>query len=49
MGSVSNDVVHQADCSVLVIKDHQTLAEESQLGVVQPEPIDRPLGLEVAA
>ena len=49
MGSVSNDVVHQAHCSVLVIKDNQTLAEESQLGVAQPELSEQPLGLEVAA
>ncbi len=49
MGSVSNDVVHQAHCSVLVIKDNQTLAAESQLREAQPEPIDRPLGLQVAA
>lgn len=49
MGSVSNDVVHQAHCSVLIIKDNQTLAEESQLGIAQPELSEQPLGLEVAA
>ena len=45
-GSVSNDVVHQAHCSVLVIKDNITLTENPQLAVAQSQMSAQPLGLQ---
>ena len=45
-GSVSNDVVHQAHCSVLVIKDNITLTETPQLAVAQSQMNAQPLGMQ---
>jgi nucleotide-binding universal stress UspA family protein len=46
MGSVSNHVVHHANCSVLVIKDINRIAENLQLEVEHPQRNAQKLGME---